>query len=615
MEHRTHIEGTPSPSQTSHGSFNFLGLPDNVRLRVYLQAGLFQHGPIDLNPMSAKEGPVNLLSVAYDSPSDICRCFYPSMTDGHYCSINNLAPQNHPWRFYPRLRRFCTCELPTLIRHQSIPVQLLHTSRAISQEATLLFYSENAFQISLNLPGGLSALRQLRPSTLACMKSLQITLQNSSDCLYNAWVWDHYFVCSRIGPPLRSKIPRILKDEWRYTCKHLSRHIEDSRLQLSVICDVNGRGIAEQLLKPLMKLPTLASFAIRLHPSFNERLDRLLYPLGRDIAMQLTGRSHSTETIQPFRYGDLPLELQERILHHTDLVSPYDLVWTPTNGFRWDHLNRNHNHCSTCLSVRDRCCWQFSDEKYILARQCSCWRFPLSMFLANRDMHDMAMRIFYSMNHFKLLPYSACTDAPYSLRLHKPLSPFIDFLPVNALKHLRSVQFVFDWQCVRIWEQEGTYKLWQETVEKVKLSIPARLHVTVDMSHSWVIGRHYWLDDRWEFNPWLERARFQTHCLKLINPLIYLRLKSFQVYLPCNPGEDPWGSGDEYDEYDEDDEDDEFRPSAQDLEQMVMGNGYHNHSDAKYGWSNILTGCAMAEDFDDWQRNCHILFRPHDLEL
>jgi hypothetical protein len=60
-------------------------------------------------------------------------------------------------------------------------------------------------------------------------------------------------------------------------------------------------------------------------------------------------------------------------------------------------------------------------------------------------------------------------------------------------------------------------------------------------------------------------GRFQTHCLKLIiNPLISLRLKSFHVYLPWTSGEDSWES---------DREDDEFRPSEQDLEQMVMGNG------------------------------------------
>ncbi|KAJ5604988.1 hypothetical protein N7510_010142 [Penicillium lagena] len=603
MEHPTIVEGTPPPSPTSHGSINFLTLPDNVRLRVYLHAGLFQHGPIDLNPMSTKEGPVNLSSVAYSvSPFDRCLCFYSSMADCHFCSINTLVPRNHPWSFYSHLRRFCTCELPILIKHQSIPVQLLQTSRAISQETTLLFYSENAFQISRNLPGGLSALRQLRSSTLACLRSLKITLQDSSACHYNAWIWNHYFICSQIDPPLPSKIPRCVKGDWKRTCKHLSRHIEESRLHLSVICDVNGRGIAEQLLKPLMELPTLASFAIRLHPVFDGRLDPRLYPLGHDIALQLTGRSHSTKAIQPFQYGDLPAELQERILQHTDLASTYDLVWTPRNGFRWDHLNRNHNHCSTCLSVRDRCCWQFRDEKYISARQCSCWRFPLSLFLVNRDVHEMAMRIFYSANHFKLLPPSTCTDAPSSLRLSKPLSPFIDSLPVNALKHLRSVQFVFDWEFVRLWEKEGTYKLWQETVEKLKLSTPARLHITVDMSHSLMIGRHNMLGEWWQFNPWFEReGRFQTHCLKLINPLKSLRLKSFHVYLPWYFGEAPW-------EFDR--EDDEFRPSEQDLEQMVMGDGYHNPSDAKYGWRKFVTGCAMAEDFSDWQRNCRFLFRP-----
>lgn len=138
----------------------------------------------------------------------------------------------------------------------------------------MLFYSENQFQISLSLPGGLSALSQLRPSTLACMRSLRITLQDSSGCHYNAWIWNHYFGCSGIAPPpLPSKVPRSLKEDWKRTCKRLSRYIEESRLHLSVIRDVNGRGIAEQLLKPLIKLPTLASFAVRLHPFFDERLD------------------------------------------------------------------------------------------------------------------------------------------------------------------------------------------------------------------------------------------------------------------------------------------------------------------------------------------------------
>lgn len=68
-----------------------------------------------------------------------------------------------------------------------------------------------------------------------------------------------------------------------------------------------------------------------------------------------------------------------------------------------------------------------------------------------------------------------------------------------------------------------------------------------------------------------------------------LRLESFHVYLPSITRKYTWSER----------EDDEFRPSEQDLEQMVMGNGFHYHSDTKYGWGKGLTGCAMDKEFFD----------------
>jgi hypothetical protein len=57
----------------------------------------------------------------------------------------------------------------------------------------------------------------------------------------------------------------------------------------------------------------------------NKKAGNSLIQLAVRTTLQVTGKL----TLQPFRFLDLPVEIQLKILEFADLVTPYDIEWNP----------------------------------------------------------------------------------------------------------------------------------------------------------------------------------------------------------------------------------------------------------------------------------------------
>lgn len=128
--------------------------------------------------------------------------------------------------------------------------------------------------------------------------------------------------------------------EWHCTIEDMSKHIPPSQLQLFLVCDVEDIEIVKKVLRPLLKLPVLASCNIRL----GRDQDSSLYNLARQAATRAVGQTSSSAIPEkPFRFLDLPLELQHQILEYTDLVTPWrEITWDPEEKF---YLHYDQPYC------------------------------------------------------------------------------------------------------------------------------------------------------------------------------------------------------------------------------------------------------------------------------
>ncbi|KAK2743871.1 hypothetical protein FQN55_007091 [Onygenales sp. PD_40] len=446
------------PPRTGVGIFD---LPYHVRKRIYIFAGVVRRCPMNLN------GPASVPGEYEETALIRSRNFY-TCPSRPVCDCTKLVGSG-PSSFEN-------------IEYKRVPVQLLRTSRAVYEEVSLLIYSCNEFRISRTLEGGLSALEKLRPSTLAKLRLLRITLNDSSPTRDGHPGWDPLLRDSST----KSRNHRYFMDDWRRVCGVISRYIDGSRLQLSIICDLDSYDLALEVVQPLEVLPLLAGFSVRLHPRLPVRISTSpparLQSLADDLSMRVTGRSSNYPQPTPkFRYTDLPWELRQRVLEFTDLVAPYDLVWSPQMGLRcnypytWDDFE----HCTTCRGVRET----FHEEATIVgifASQCaSCWKFPLSLFLASRDIHKQATRIFYSSNHFKI------RRVGHLFWIAIGAASFITSLPDHAIPSLRSVEFMLPPMTPFNVLDPASCKIWDEAMIRLRrLGTPSRLRITINCSHS-----------------------------------------------------------------------------------------------------------------------------------
>jgi len=434
----------------------FVDLPFFSRRRIYLNAGLLSKSTIYLNYVYSSSGHSDL---DYDS-DNLEQWPTEEMISARSSSLAYFLDDYLSW---PQicLNRYCLCleqegSTQTGCRCNALPYQLLYVSKSIAKEVSKIFYSENHFSVYRNGLGGLSSLSRLPPKALAYMRSLSVCLNvydeehrwgrqfdpdSGSFCHIMCRASKLEILCSSVK--LGGEYAAL--KEWQLLCKLLGSQIQPNCLKLFLTCDVANVEIAQEIVQPLLGLPALRDCAVRLgsryiHTDVNH--SKPMTALARQTVERVTNRSAQ----RSFRYLDLPKEIQLQILEYTELVSPFDLVWAfNTNVAKHIESPYYENrtfHSGISPSNSSSCCQECSPDLQLcvcwsgqaaFSTSCTCWKFPLSLFLVNHKMRKDAEFIFYSKNHFLLLPNS------WNNSEHLEIYNFLRCLPTNGRRYLRSI--------------------------------------------------------------------------------------------------------------------------------------------------------------------------------
>ena len=408
---------------------SFLDLPYGVRRSIYVLAGLVRRCTIDFNYQGINKDEYRwrcgrrcrLSPSETKISSDLSighRCEYDAHGFiGAYVGANDEGIE-------------CICA--------PLPYQLFYVSRAVSDEVLSILYSENRFQICWQKPQGLSALLHLSAKTLGSLTSLVIRL---NDCSWKDGICCH--VCSRGGGlgqlyhldycKVLAKVSRedkSIMEEWRRVGNRINAHIQRNRLELCFICDTANIETAKQAMQPFMEMPPLRECAIRLGLEPEQELQHLAETTVRRVTGRLTER---LDTVFPF--SDLPGEIQQQILSHTDLIAPRDIGCGP-------HSREIPHPC--CERCTEHLPIDFCPIRHAaFASKCSCWKMPKPIFEVSRTVREMAIRIFYSRNEFTVPAHAPSYAFENEGSAHRVTLEFLEPLLPNALKHIRYLRFYF----------------------------------------------------------------------------------------------------------------------------------------------------------------------------
>lgn len=263
-----------------------------------------------------------------------------------------------------------------------IPKEVWYTSEEVSIDVLLVFWSENTFAWSES--DLYELLRLGNPYMWSSLRDLTVDFRMTPVRL-----------CAE-----DEKINTRRLCSWRKVCIALGAHLPPSRLTLRFcICTVsqyddweedinqyndrdNGtyakNAFGSMLELPLLKKLQLKSDAISLgvHRLAIRLLKRLTCP--------------PVEWRFPFRFMDLPVEIQHMILEHAGLVAPGPVITSTLKGYALDNC-----YPGPCQGGH-QCYWR---AEYDSSQTC-CWSLPAELFVVNRYISAMSAKIFFSRNEF-----------------------------------------------------------------------------------------------------------------------------------------------------------------------------------------------------------------------
>ncbi|KAI1652024.1 uncharacterized protein F4817DRAFT_310903 [Daldinia loculata] len=366
-------------------------------------------------------------------------------------------------------------------------LNLLLVCRAIHVEVSSHLYSANTI-----VTHSLGPLISLNTSSLSYLTSLKIHLNvaGTTHCGQRYWGYD--------SEGLRDSDPLI--SQWKAAIDHIAPHIKPRQLELALICDCEPRraNAANLVLAPLRQLPILRRCHIRLGCKPHRQL--------RQLAWSAAERAVGLAPPSTFQFLRLPPEIRIRILEYTDLVTPFNKIrWNPGAGYHtfrecdsreygppYCHPN-DHRACVSSKDAGKSClvcphgdsrvrygpeshCWrcfhyacQFydcerrstaGDQTYtgcFCSRRhaaysplCRCWAPPTAFFFVSRAFREAAEAVFFAHNHF-VVRTSCYYNLPSSLVGNTTLPPkrypgceFLSAIPIEAIRHLRSLEIIFD---------------------------------------------------------------------------------------------------------------------------------------------------------------------------
>lgn len=362
----------------------FLSLPKDIRIDIYQKTGLVAN-PSIFYPTGSRPILLNMEFKPHVS----------HRSDKHICERNTFE-------------------------------NLLFVSQTVHDEVLPLIYSANTFEIHQQGSGGLLSLFKLGTKALNSMGCLLVCV---NECNTTSTYSGPCYVreIKRQGRGTRTR-PLSVGDldglgalsSWKYFLKQLASVISPVSFNLKIICDVADLHTARRFAEPLLLLPKLAHCSVRFSSSVNQPL-RIL---AESTVLKTVGRE---QKIHPFRFLDLPDELQWEILCHTDLNCP-----------------KGVEVLSDQAVLGGRECWEEFDPSGCPAhyaafssKPCGCWVFPMGIFQACHKLNDYATKVFYSNSFIVDHGSQTFNDKPRS-HIH-----FLERLPVQSLRYLRKIEFHF----------------------------------------------------------------------------------------------------------------------------------------------------------------------------
>ena len=389
-----------------------------------------------------------------------------------------------------------------------LPVQLLRVCRSIGHETRSILYSRNKFKLDR------TTLNVLTHRAFAKLHSLQTRLTECS-CVtgHNCQGLTPYEIyeclnCHRAckrgsGEPLDNDRDAPLLDCWRNFVTKLRSNCSPT-LNLTIICDCENFQTASAFVILLETLPTISSFSVRLGQSPNHHFRQLA---------EHTSRMLTQTELKPFPFEQLPEEIQEAILCQTDLITTTPVSW---NDFSFqdcqnteaDPDTRQLRFLRRFQGDDKRCCMQCNDIGEVCtcpsrhaaypAKNCTCWQFPMAMFLTSKKINQLATRIFYSKNEFAIWDStrksSSTGRSPMErARYLKDPMIFLRALPTTSLRYLRRITFHFrSFDGSDALEDTPGYKAWIELTSTIVRIIPNLSLLTITLNFVYNVYSECW---------------------------------------------------------------------------------------------------------------------------
>ncbi|CAG9983529.1 unnamed protein product [Clonostachys byssicola] len=456
----------------------------------------------------------------------------------------------------------------------TVPYGLLATSRIVREEVEEKIYSSNIIAASLWLPRGLHPLERLSDTSLRALRSLVVFLCPchclEPFCRKNSRQTDaerDYFQTHEYRPSeghsrqldCISRRDKGTIAQWKRICARLASNVPPGQLELHLIADVANIQTAQIVLEPLLDLPVLKEAAISLRDEPNKSLQALAHR----TSLRLVGTGE--EPFQPFRFLDLPLDLQLEILKFTPLNVSDDVCWGPSERF----YSRDWG---TCIGQEPHHMIQPEVFCRILAAaysaHCQCTGSPApGYFLVSKAFGAVARAVFYSQNKFEVVPSDSYplsgpeSNADAQGRCKFVVSSFFGRMPPSAITNLSHVSLVFPPMTpAYLLPEQKAWGAWLDAVDLLErhANLPG-LKLEIHFADLDVMPVEDLLARRIRSKPEDEKEMFDAY-VRILGPLRKLAgLRAFFVYAA-------WPT---HDEAEPERKADETR-----LEQMVMGDGY-----------------------------------------
>jgi hypothetical protein len=298
----------------------------------------------------------------------------------------------------------------------------------IYEEALDILYGQNQLIVNVVDDRDLNYIKTLSPKTVALIRSLYITFDPE--------------------PYTIDTICKALSQFWKF-CRFIRDKILPSLVTVTYhakLCQWNAHH-TRKLLEPISILPSLKAFrcqfwwpGVECQNSINER------KTFRSLCQQAVGGKQGTMFVKQkdiFPFSKLPLELQDMVLQHSDLVSKsrngvQDLISSPR---RW-----NRNFCCGYCTDSNEPCRCSHEGRY--STTCECHPSESRLFAVAHYMRRQVENIYYTHNEFKFGGNSV-----------QELSSEIFRIPAPIIRRLHHIHLQF-WPVEdNLW---GDYKEWTD---------------------------------------------------------------------------------------------------------------------------------------------------------